>query len=540
MIETGMDGTSALRLRVLEAAREVFGRSGFEAATMGELAEAAEAPLSALYPVFPSKVAVALGLYRALVGEVEAVLPDLPPGTMAQRFAWWMAHKLDRLDEDRATFTALVAAALDPAGPAGVLSPATASIRSRVSGCLGAVVSGATDAPPDEPAVARLLYGVHLLLIVLWTQDPALPRGALGLFGELLTAGGPYLSFPPVAARVSALDALFGGRLASVGADVAGASAGEVDARARVLIERLMYRRRRLSGPEAATPAALAPHLPVVVEAIRAGRPLQLVLPAFPAKSPNPRKVLGTLPDLAERLALANLVRLCRELAEGHAPGVDLVICSDGLVFADVVEVPDADVLAYGGAIDAHIAEAQRANDAPQGSTGTPNVRIRRFDLADAWGPIEPSAARARLLTGWAEPEDVLRERCHASPSLAALLDGLHRFLFEDAMDRAPVGTSRTSVRQATRARAYQLLQRSRAWGRLVAASHPDAVRLSIHPQPEVSEKIGVHLVDTDDVWLTPWHGVALLDRERFRLVKRFEAEQLGAVRVGDSHYELP
>ena len=28
-------------------------------------------------------------------------------------------------------------------------------------------------------------------------------------------------------------------------------------------------------------------------------------------------------------------------------------------------------------------------------------------------------------------------------------------------------------------------------------------------------------------------------DRERFRLVKRFEAEALGALRVGESHYEL-
>jgi pyoverdine/dityrosine biosynthesis protein Dit1 len=85
---------------------------------------------------------------------------------------------------------------------------------------------------------------------------------------------------------------------------------------------------------------------------------------------------------------------------------------------------------------------------------------------------------------------------------------------------------------------------RSRAWGRLLASTFPHAVRLSIHPQAAVSDKIGIHLLPTQDAWLTPWHGVALLDRERFRLVKRAEAEELGAAPVDvdgrPSHYVVP
>ena len=78
------------------------------------------------------------------------------------------------------------------------------------------------------------------------------------------------------------------------------------------------------------------------------------------------------------------------------------------------------------------------------------------------------------------------------------------------------------------------MIRRSDAWGALVAEAFPDAVRLSIHPQPEVSEKIGVHLVDTEDAWLTPWHACAVLTPDGARLMKRADAEAAGAVRHDD------
>jgi pyoverdine/dityrosine biosynthesis protein Dit1 len=81
----------------------------------------------------------------------------------------------------------------------------------------------------------------------------------------------------------------------------------------------------------------------------------------------------------------------------------------------------------------------------------------------------------------------------------------------------------------------YAVIQRSDAWGRLVATVYPDALRLSIHPQPRVSQKVGIHLLETEDAWLTPWHGVALLDADRALLVKRHQAEAGGAILVNDA-----
>lgn len=44
-------------------------------------------------------------------------------------------------------------------------------------------------------------------------------------------------------------------------------------------------------------------------------------------------KVLGTLPDLGEELALMHLNGLCESIAEIYEYGAELVIASDGLVY---------------------------------------------------------------------------------------------------------------------------------------------------------------------------------------------------------------
>lgn len=307
----------------------------------------------------------------------------------------------------------------------------------------------------------------------------------------------------------------------------------DVEQRSRWILARLMRHRRLLPAPEGSargeepTEEELAPHLPLVRAALAEGRPLELLLPAFPAKSPSPKKVLGKLPDMAERVALRSLQALCDELSQAHPTGVRLILCSDGLVFADAVGVADEDVLVYGAEIDRLL----------QGSP-----RLRRFDLADAFGAAPPAEARRHLLSGWAEPEAELLALVGESRTLGAQLDGLHRFLFEDAIALSP-GESRSQVRKEARRRAIDVLRRSRAWGRLLASFFPRAVRLSIHPQPPVSDKIGIHLVATEDAWLTPWHGVALLESDHVRLVKRADAEAMGATRVDvngvPSHYTV-
>ena len=140
--------------------------------------------------------------------------------------------------------------------------------------------------------------------------------------------------------------------------------------------------------------------------------------------------------------------------------------------------------------------------------------------------PAEPTEAARLLHLGRVQSFIDAGEPVHR-----VQLDGIHRLLFEDEIVRAPA-LSRTQARKVTRARAYEVVRRSDAWSALVATAFPRAVRLSIHPQPDVSPKIGIALLPAEDPWLTPWHGVAFLDNEHARLLHRADAEALGAVVV--------
>ena len=132
---------------------------------------------------------------------------------------------------------------------------------------------------------------------------------------------------------------------------------------------------------------------------------------------------------------------------------------------------------------------------------------------------------------GFGESLTTLRQRVHESMSARDLFNGIHRFIFEDALE-SNQSLSRSRVREQSKDVAYEVIQRSNAWGRLVAGRFPEAVRLSIHPQPRISEKIGISLVPCANNWGTPWHNVVLAQRNGYRLVKRAEAEEQNAVLV--------
>lgn len=71
-----------------------------------------------------------------------------------------------------------------------------------------------------------------------------------------------------------------------------------------------------------------------IYRAVKSNDRIRMVLPAFPFKSPNSEaKVLGTLPDKAEDVALAHLNGLCAAIEDIYTPGALLTIVSDGLVY---------------------------------------------------------------------------------------------------------------------------------------------------------------------------------------------------------------
>ncbi|CAM4824935.1 unnamed protein product, partial [Rotaria magnacalcarata] len=75
---------------------------------------------------------------------------------------------------------------------------------------------------------------------------------------------------------------------------------------------------------------------------------IAMALPAFPFKSRNTNsKVIGTLPDMGEVLALANLNLFALQVTEVYPPGCKILVVSDGRVFNDLYPVSDVAVSVY-------------------------------------------------------------------------------------------------------------------------------------------------------------------------------------------------
>lgn len=284
--------------------------------------------------------------------------------------------------------------------------------------------------------------------------------------------------------------------------------------------------------------ACTAQHLPNIVSAIEKNHPIHFVLPAFPGKSPNTNKVLGHLPDLAEKLALRFLGKLCEEIKRYYLPGIKIIICSDGRVFNDVIGITESAVSDYQAALKSSIIE--------MGLTD-----ISTFNLEDHYHKQEFGQMRSELLEQYAPSLTSIKTRIKlgAQPratqedsEMNQLYRGITRFLFEDALHPEQTA-SRSHIQKEARKRAYELIHRSNAWSALIAEHFPHAVRLSIHPHGCGSKKLGIKLIQSES-WMTPWHGVAVEASDGYALLKRYEAEALDAKLIyssngAPSHYKI-
>lgn len=302
---------------------------------------------------------------------------------------------------------------------------------------------------------------------------------------------------------------------------------------AQAILRRVLAHSRRSSiepgCPEKPCTRCADVHLDHVTRLVAAGRPIEFALPAFPTKSPNPAKVLGIHPDLAEELALRFLADLCRDIEKIYAPGAAVVICSDGRVFEKLIKVSDDVITTYQRGIRELVDRIDPS-------------RLRLFTLEEEWPGLTHDEMRAEVDRRYGESLDELRTTLKSDDHGLATYRGIVRFLLDDVWHEDYRG-SRSALQRDCRARAYAVVARSRAWGRLVDQRFPDAVRLSIHPQPCGSPKIGIMLAATDDVWLTPWHAVAVRRDDAVTLMKRAEARAAGArlitVDGRPSHYQF-
>ncbi|MFF8770925.1 L-tyrosine/L-tryptophan isonitrile synthase family protein [Kitasatospora sp. NPDC015120] len=289
----------------------------------------------------------------------------------------------------------------------------------------------------------------------------------------------------------------------------------------------LLLPHRRASDPEVdAAPADFPLQMEQLADFITAGDPILFTLPGFPCKSPNLAKVLGHLPDEGERLSLTFLNGLAQQIGKIYEPGAKILICSDGHIFGDLIHVPDDHIDQYSDELSALIEREGLAH-------------LDTFDLRAVLGDLPFDEKRARVHAQYAPTKEELREQVLTDEETAKLYRGITRFLTEDTFGWT--GT-KSALQKDCRQRAYGVIQRSRAWGDLIAEQHPRSFRLSIHPQKVGVLKFGIRLLEHADMWMTPWHSSVLHRQDGgWELLRSEEAAKIGRLveRNGrPSHYE--
>ena len=505
------------RQRVAEAAFSLLAERGLNGELLKDAAERANCPLERARVFFRRDEDLVLALYARVAAELEARIDELPEGDVATRFRAVMKTKMELVAPHREALAALVATLIDPRHELGALGQQTEVIRSRVIGVFSVVVIGATDArKTSKPEMVRTLYAAHLALMLLWTQDKSpdalATQTAVDIVCDVLSLSSSFAWLPNLKQRL--------GQLELVAAQFVEPAPDREQNQLAVAILRQLFRHRRLqanAGNCADNPCdqCLAIHLPKVRRWIAAGEPIHFLLPSFPAKSPNTTKVLGRLPDMAEENALRFLENVCLELKELYSPGARISICSDGRVFSDLVGVTDDDVTNYATELKRIIERVEAQS-------------LDFFSMEDLFDVGDHDAMRRQLITHYCDSLAAIEARIHAFEHHRTLFNGIQRFLFEDRI-MIDAGKTRSQVRKDCKELAHEVIQRSDGWGRLLSDCFPMSLRLSIHPQGPHSEKIGMLLGEANDTWLTPWHGVAVKDGDTFRMMRRHEAEELGA-----------
>ena len=231
-----------------------------------------------------------------------------------------------------------------------------------------------------------------------------------------------------------------------------------------------------------------------IAKAIQANQPILLNCVGFPYKSQNTaKKVLTPQLDFAERHSLEYLSQMLAEISALYPPGAKLTIFTDGMVFCDMEGIDDQTVALY---------ESQLKKI----SGDLPHIKIAT--LSDLLPNKTPEEMRA-YIEEFAPSNGDFQSKLTSDPTLKEEVDLLSKRLVLE-LDH-PEGRTFLSTNPAEDI-AARLTQRSLQYSAFLKAHRrPEAIRLSVHFQPDIVTKMGIKLSETS--YVTPWHGI-LIEKE--------------------------
>jgi AcrR family transcriptional regulator len=204
---------AAARQRLYETAISLMARQGYESTTLRDVAKTAGVSVGLLYRYFPSKRAIIITLYDELSADYARQAADMPRGRWRDRFIFALKTSLQVLEPHRVALRSFIPVLVgDP--EEGVFGESAAFSRVRVQGAFEAAVVGATDAPAPALAAAlgRLLYMVHLAVLLWWLLDKSPKQRAttalVAVTEQILPSMALTLRLPPVRKFVLSSDEL--------------------------------------------------------------------------------------------------------------------------------------------------------------------------------------------------------------------------------------------------------------------------------------------------------------------------------------------
>ncbi|KAJ8133279.1 hypothetical protein O1611_g341 [Lasiodiplodia mahajangana] len=247
--------------------------------------------------------------------------------------------------------------------------------------------------------------------------------------------------------------------------------------------------------------------LPTAMKQIAMNGPINMLLPGFPFKENSKDLVLGQLPDLGEELALAHLQGLCDNIAAIYENGAYVLICSDGLVYNDLIGVSEETAWGYGEALRAMATRKELHN-----------IKfIRLWDLLDhdprhqlhQESPTKDKAyylehafsIRQELLSTYSDAQFDASAAVKADKDWAATHDAYVDVLAKKAVEY-PNKT------------AEQMITRGKAYGTALGIKFPNHIRLSIHDSAGRG-KLSLALIPSPQkgvIGLMPWRSAIAVD----------------------------
>lgn len=172
---TTVSKSEETRLRILNAALELFRVKGFWETTMREIAGAAGMATGAAYYYFASKDAIVLAFYDRAQAEMAGAVDDAIAAhrTFAARLEALVEAKLRYFEPNRKFLGALLGHTADRNNPLSPFGEGTSHMRAHDMETFRRAVEGSDFEPPKDlaPHLPGLLWAFQMSIVFFWLTD---------------------------------------------------------------------------------------------------------------------------------------------------------------------------------------------------------------------------------------------------------------------------------------------------------------------------------------------------------------------------------